>query len=1364
MTAPVTTIADAFKRLKQSVSEDDAYDFASTELADVWRAVREIDNKHRQSQSAQNLRRIEPFLRGLEKYSKVIEVLCNGTPYMPYIWAPIKLMLQIASHHRDVFEALLGAYEEIGAALPRFDRYEQAFKDNPAFHSVLASVYNGILEFHQRAYKFLKRRAWHVLFQSLWKDFGTRFAGIIDGLRKQRDFIDREAVSIDILESKEARIRAQEEIEQRQKQSLLLIEQNESILTNLQFQQSVAWLSVDDDGQGMRLERLCRRRHDETCGWIMEQPELKAWMKSDGKDNIVWLSGKPGAGKSVMSSYIVGRLLETEAIDTLYYFCTSQDIHDSCNLVLRTFALQLLRQHPDLASLISNEFFHKTCGLVQLRALLPKMLAASCSTRIILDGVDETSKEAQKLLLKELQTVCLANNPNCKILFSSRREVSLAKQLARKPCVVLDGRAEVNLDIKSFIKYKMQKVKTSNPELRESIELELIKNAGGMFLWVHLVVEVLRSCYSDWDLEKSSKSLPKGLEAAYGRILDRIVQEPAAALAISILEWMACSQRPLKVYELVDGISFRPENSSFDARPKMDPEVLNLCRPLIEYGSSNILEFVHFSAKEFILKSGAQGGSPFLNSSEAHLHISFSCVAYLNTAYSLLPNRSTRGQQAAAVATGLHGLLPYANRYWSDHLLTYCSSTSKPIPRSLVAQLITLVGYQKPPAVSVGPQAAEITNADDVKGLHALDQLPKVQSLILNARSSRNKAEATNEVDDFEKSIEDISHQDCDSDSTYFSTLGHNYQIILESLLDRSSWRLLPTIDHQTLQLFSDTYGLGAFTCRYLQCARAVDGFDSSTQRDTHEAAHKRQFRCDFPECINFTSGFAKRGALNRHNKQYHQSLDVTTSSLSELISGLHPLPSLRADKRSIESSTSLRRDEPTSRKISLATPAELLVSSTEVVEYIDSLSDVSYSPRSSRRSFHSEPVVDLMLGHSKGGIRSSQESQFLIVSDAMNERPIIDSVEEEPYTIKCICDYSDDDGNTIYCEKCDAWQHIECYYPGQVEDASREEFDHSCADCKPRSLILDRHSATDRQRLQRQQKANKRPPKKIQLPSLKHRSKETKTIRASSSFESSDHEIRPIVTTDDAGQLQLVQVQGPQGRRKQNPSSSNDDREGEVRQPTRNYMPESKVSDVRMDSPRSREGTGQQAPEQGSPKESTPKQLQKLTSDPYASYQDGQPFVIGMQRGSHFRCGHLGGRCHISPFITIEKLHTHFVREHFPCDGYMLEIATCQNCSHAITDVSRPCTNCNQPNTLEGPVYSTFDRYMYSEHQEVKKKAETTRRDIIHLLAVDPLSVEDLKDKLPNTRYDLLLKNITSLEAQICALGGSISQPNEKQ
>lgn len=92
--------------------------------------------------------------------------------------------------------------------------------------------------------------------------------------------------------------------------------------------------------------------------------------------------------------------------------------------------------------------------------------------------------------------------------------------------------------------------------------------------------------------------------------------------------------------------------------------------------------------------------------------------------------------------------------------------------------------------------------------------------------------------------------------------------------------------------------------------------------------------------------------------------------------------------------------------------------------------------------------------------------------------------VEEEPYTIKCICTFSDDDGNTIYCEACDTWQHIECFYPDNREEAIREDFAHACADCNPRPL--DRKKAIDRTfRLTHaalgdsQEKKTKRPPSK---------------------------------------------------------------------------------------------------------------------------------------------------------------------------------------------------------------------------------------------------------------------------------------------
>ncbi|KAF4463265.1 SET domain-containing 3 [Fusarium albosuccineum] len=72
-----------------------------------------------------------------------------------------------------------------------------------------------------------------------------------------------------------------------------------------------------------------------------------------------------------------------------------------------------------------------------------------------------------------------------------------------------------------------------------------------------------------------------------------------------------------------------------------------------------------------------------------------------------------------------------------------------------------------------------------------------------------------------------------------------------------------------------------------------------------------------------------------------------------------------------------------------------------------------------------------------------------------------VETAEEEPYTIKCICNFSDDDGNTIYCETCDTWQHIDCFYPDNREEAIREDFAHSCAECKPRPL--DRQKAIER-------------------------------------------------------------------------------------------------------------------------------------------------------------------------------------------------------------------------------------------------------------------------------------------------------------
>jgi len=77
---------EAFERLQLKVSPKDAREFQCTTLQDVYTAARKIERELAARQCLRNMRRLNPFFDGLERYSKAIEVLCNGTPYLPWIW------------------------------------------------------------------------------------------------------------------------------------------------------------------------------------------------------------------------------------------------------------------------------------------------------------------------------------------------------------------------------------------------------------------------------------------------------------------------------------------------------------------------------------------------------------------------------------------------------------------------------------------------------------------------------------------------------------------------------------------------------------------------------------------------------------------------------------------------------------------------------------------------------------------------------------------------------------------------------------------------------------------------------------------------------------------------------------------------------------------------------------------------------------------------------------------------------------------------------------------------------------------------------------------------------------------------------
>jgi hypothetical protein len=108
----------------------------------------------------------------------------------------------------------------------------------------------------------------------------------------------------------------------------------------------------------------------------------------------------------------------------------------------------------------------------------------------------------------------------------------------------------------------------------------------------------------------------------------------------------------------------------------------------------------------------------------------------------------------------------------------------------------------------------------------------------------------------------------------------------MEALLDARPSPRFPSIGEDALQSFRKKFGPSAYVCRYLQYSRATNGFDSAKQRTAHEATHQRKFRCEHPSCAYFSSGFATRSALKKHNENYHPVIQ-STESLASAVAAL---------------------------------------------------------------------------------------------------------------------------------------------------------------------------------------------------------------------------------------------------------------------------------------------------------------------------------------------------------------------------------------------------------------------------------------------------------------------------------------------
>ncbi|KAF8465672.1 hypothetical protein BDZ91DRAFT_220556 [Kalaharituber pfeilii] len=749
-------------------------------------------------------------------------------------------------------------------------------------------MYEDILTFHWEALQFSRKKAFKQLIETTLQPFELRFGTIVERLERHRTLLDAELVAAFIETASEDR---QREKQQRQEHK------------NAQRQQELlAWLKpVDYESEMAYVHKELDKFLSEECKamekfWLMELPAVKGWigLENDGKP-VLWLTGMPGAGKTFLAYRLFQELKQKTTEVTADCVCiaflrSQQPAQTTYDAVLRTFIFQLLQHSPSLISYFVPEYisrsFQGPCIPMkrnELRQILDVCLEyMPGSTYVILDGLDEAEEDDRKAILQSVLALH-ASSKKLRTFISSRREtdieyklLDLGEQLEH----ILVGTQNA-YDIDAYVTARgmdLHKVFSHDKSTWDEVESALTKirvKACGMFLWARLVLHDLDRCTNLESLQEAVNSLPKGLEEAYQRILDRIERNRDAALgqdAKKILQMVICSKRPLRQQEIHHILAIRTGDIQIEPRRLLRRKLEELCGPILMVEGSAVC-FVHFSAREYLI---SHMSGPFVELSACHRLLASCSMSYL-LFHCFNPELSNE-EIDTYIMNGGYILFNYVIQNWVFHVreATRIIATGDNTPDAnteLIGQLNCLFQI-----CSSTVHESQIQSSDVELQLSEEDDLPWLQTMRPHLYYWLRDVHFYNSCVDWQAHI------------------SYKHPLSVQGIIERIRERFRITghasspVDLSELQFL---YGPNVFQCTYSLCPRYWDGFSTKEELNIHLQSHIRPFQCEDQSCYWSTAGFSTILELSKHNNKFHTALKESSQmSKSNMISKNVRLPS----------------------------------------------------------------------------------------------------------------------------------------------------------------------------------------------------------------------------------------------------------------------------------------------------------------------------------------------------------------------------------------------------------------------------------------------------------------------------------------
>lgn len=313
--------------------------------------------------------------------------------------------------------------------------------------------------------------------------------------------------------------------------------------------------------------------HGDTCQWILETDDYQAW--TDQSNGLLWIKGKPGAGKSVLMAFLYNKLkqqryAQNEVQLDFFFSARGAELQHKPLGMIRALLNQLFVQDSSIRPRIREAYAEKRKAFGrghadwqwqrrELESLFLDSVLRSArhhQVYVFVDALDEAGEQSAREIatyFHQINDRVAACSATLKICISSRHY----PVPTNTPGVEIYVERYNGDDILKYIRDHFMFDKGQSLEDREAwleLKADLISRAAGIFQWVCLIIHMIEGYvtegYSPREIQLSIREVPQALSDVYEYILRNIIRKNNIYLSLLLFQWVCMAERPLSTEEM----------------------------------------------------------------------------------------------------------------------------------------------------------------------------------------------------------------------------------------------------------------------------------------------------------------------------------------------------------------------------------------------------------------------------------------------------------------------------------------------------------------------------------------------------------------------------------------------------------------------------------------------------------------------------------------------------------------------------------------------------------------------------------------------------------------------------------------------